>query len=175
MLNDIEEKFGKDVNIIHGDWSQGKQMRYYMSTPNLGIKRKLTERFNVFNIDEYRTSKLHYLTEKSCNNLKVQDKDGKSQKKHAILTYKMENKCLGCINRDVNACKNMIKIVEHFMNSNGKRLINYSRSVKEPNHALRDTNLISNLFSNNLGSTGIRLHSNFDSNFGECIETVKVI
>ena len=38
-------------------------MRNFISTPNLGIKRKLQERFEVYNIDEFRTSCLHYKTE----------------------------------------------------------------------------------------------------------------
>ena len=58
MLNMIENKYGKDkkIQIIIGDWSVGKQMRNFISTPNLGIKRKLQERFEVYNIDEFRTS-----------------------------------------------------------------------------------------------------------------------
>ena len=49
MLNLIENKFGKDVKVIMGDWSIKKQMRNFISTPNLGIKRKLNERFDIFN------------------------------------------------------------------------------------------------------------------------------
>jgi hypothetical protein len=176
MLNLIEEKFGKDVNIIYGDWSQGKQMRYFMSTPNLGIKRKLTERFNVYNIDEYRTSALHFRTEKRTTKLKLQDKKGKLREKHAILTYKMKNTCLGCINRDINACKNMIKIVEHFFESNGERLINFSRSVKTPDHSLKDSNLIGRLYPNRARSSAVKLvNSTIQTPVEECIETMKVI
>ena len=35
------------------------------------------------------------------------------RKLHAVLTYKMENSQSGCINRDENAVRNMIKIVNH--------------------------------------------------------------
>ena len=35
---------------------------------------------------------------------------GKIQKIHLVLTYKMENKECGCINRDENTVNNMIKI-----------------------------------------------------------------
>lgn len=55
MLNKIENKYGKDIKIIIGDWSIGKQMRIFISTPNLSIKRKLNTRFEVYNIDEFRT------------------------------------------------------------------------------------------------------------------------
>ena len=39
MLNIIENKFGKDIKIIMGDWCIKKQMRKCISTPNIGIKR----------------------------------------------------------------------------------------------------------------------------------------
>jgi hypothetical protein len=31
----------------------------YISTPNLGLKRKLNENLMIYNIDEFRTSCLH--------------------------------------------------------------------------------------------------------------------
>ena len=39
----------------------------------------------------------------------------KERKLHSVLTYKMENKQSGCINRDENAVNNMIKIVNTFI------------------------------------------------------------
>ena len=65
---------GKDIKIIMGDWCIKKQMINFISTPNIGIKRKLNERFDVFNIDEYRTSCLHNKTEEKCDNLYLSDK-----------------------------------------------------------------------------------------------------
>ena len=52
MLNIIETKFGTDNTIIIGDWSQGKQMRNFISTPGVRINKKLKERFNLYNIDD---------------------------------------------------------------------------------------------------------------------------
>ena len=51
MLNLIENKYGKNVKIIIGDWTIGKQMRNFISTPNLGIKRKLKDPFKLFLLD----------------------------------------------------------------------------------------------------------------------------
>jgi hypothetical protein len=130
MLNRIENTYGKDIIIIHGDWSQGKQMRSFMSTPNIGLKRKLAERFKVYNIDEFRTSKLHHKTEEECSNLKLKDKTGKYRELHAVLTSKMENGRLGCINRDRNACYNMKKIFEYFLENDKARPEKYCRSRK---------------------------------------------
>ena len=118
LLNKIEKEYSKEHIIIIGDWSIGKQMSNFISTPNLTLKRKLKERFKVFNIDEYRTSCLNYKTEKRCENLILPSpKTGKNYKMHSILTYKMENNRLGCINRDKNGCYNIKKLFYSYITS----------------------------------------------------------
>ena len=96
MLNKIENKYGKDIKIIIGDWSIGKQMRNFISTPNLAIKRKLNTRFEVYNIDEFRTSCLSYRNEEYVKNLYVSDKNGTSRKLHSVLTRQVENSRILC-------------------------------------------------------------------------------
>ncbi len=140
LINMIENKFGKNSIIIMGDWSIGKQMRNFISTPNIGLKRKLKENFRVYNIDEYNTSCINNKTEEKMENLKVNDWYIKKMKKdvnipmflnkkrelHSVLTFKMENNRKGCINRDKNACLNMRKIFNYYIDT-GKRPEIYSR------------------------------------------------
>ena len=126
MLNLIEKKFGKDIVIVIGDWCVTKQMRHIISTPNIGIKRKLKERFNVYNIDEFRTSCLYHKTEQKCSNLYLKDKKNELRKMHSILTFKMENTRRGCINRDYNGCLNIKKVFDCFMKK-GERPQRYCR------------------------------------------------
>jgi hypothetical protein len=128
MLNKIEKTYTKDSIIIIGDWSIGKQMKNFISTPNLSLKRKLQERFKVYDIDEYRTSCLNYRTEELCKNLYLPDKKNKERKMHSILTYKMENKRNGCINRDKNGCKNIQKVFNHYIEYD-ERPYRYKRGV----------------------------------------------
>ena len=121
MNNLIKKKFGKNINIIYGNWSVKKQMRNFISTPNLGVKKKLKEKFNVFNIDEYRTSCLHYKTETKGNNFYITDKINKKRKLHSVLTFQMENtenesnNRIDCINRDYNGCLNIRKLFHSYM------------------------------------------------------------
>ena len=111
LLNKIEKEYSKEHIVIIGDWSIGKQMSNFISTPNITLKRKLKERFKVYNIDEFRTSCLNYKTEKRCENLILPSPvTGNNYKMHSILTYKMENNRLGCINRDKNGCYNIKKL-----------------------------------------------------------------
>lgn len=130
MLNKISKKFSDTHIIIIGDWSIGKKMRNFISTPNLTLKRKLKERFKVYNIDEFRTSCLCYKTEELCENLYLKFKKDPKQKErkiHSILTYQMENKRKGCINRDKNGCKNIQKIFNNYMET-GERPVRYRRN-----------------------------------------------
>jgi hypothetical protein len=115
LVREIKDKFGKDVILCHGDWSKGDKSIKYMSTPNLGLKRKLAEYFKIYNIDEFRTSCLNHKTENKCENMYLPDKKGTERKIHSILTYQTESKRMGCVNRDENAVNNMIKIVNTFI------------------------------------------------------------
>ena len=59
LVRDIKDNFGKDVTVIMGDWSDKLKTTpsriKYMTTPNLGLKRKINEYLDVYNIDEFRT------------------------------------------------------------------------------------------------------------------------
>ena len=93
-------------------------MRNFISTPNLTLKRKLQTVFQVYNIDEFRTSCLSYQTEEMCENLYLKfkkDKHKKLRKIHSILTYQMENNRKGCMNRDKNGCKNIQKVFQSYL------------------------------------------------------------
>ena len=55
LTKNIKDKFGKDVILIHGDWSDKLKTTpsriKYISTPNLGLKRKLNEYLIIYNIE----------------------------------------------------------------------------------------------------------------------------
>jgi hypothetical protein len=129
LVNSIKKTYGDDITMIYGDWDIGYQLRNFISTPMIGLKRKLSEHFKIYNIDEFRTSCLHYKTESKCENLYLPTENSVSKKLHSVLTYQMENQRYGCVNRDVNAVKNMRKIANHWLQT-GERLLAYSRESK---------------------------------------------
>lgn len=57
FLNRIGETYGKDCVLAFGDWSCDKQMKNYMPTKNIGIRRLIHKRYETISIDEYNTSK----------------------------------------------------------------------------------------------------------------------
>jgi hypothetical protein len=144
LARNIKDKFGKDVILIHGDWSDRLKTTpsriKYISTPNLGLKRKLNEYLTIYNLDEFRTSCLNYKTEERCENMYLPDKTGVKRKIHSILRYKTESKRMGCINRDENAVNNMIKIVNTYL-MNKTRPEKFRRDYKFPDK-IKDGNPI---------------------------------
>ena len=142
LAREIKNKFGKDTIIILGDWSDKLKTSpsriQYISTPNLGLKRKLAEYFKIYNLDEFRTSCLNYKTESKCENLYLPDKKGTERKIHSILRYQIESNRMGCINRDENAVNNMIKIIKLYL-IDKTRPEKYRRCYKFP-EIIKDDN-----------------------------------
>jgi hypothetical protein len=154
LANKIEKTFGKDAIIISGDASVSPTMKNMISTPNKRIKRVL--RNKIYQIDEFRTSCVNYKNNKyyQKNNLKIKDKKNKLRTLHPVLTYQMENKRVGCINRDKNAVYNMEKIYNHYLeyckgNITTKRPEIFCREIK-----LKPSNPRSNRKSSLVPSTG---------------------
>ena len=151
LLNDIEIKYGKEAVFIIGDWSDKGKIKY-ISTPNLRMKKLLEKRFEVYLIDEFRTSKLYNKTKEEGKNMIIKEEKKKikytkrgekkeqeiktiNKKMHSILTFKMSKKEEECkrtesINRDYNATLNMMNIVEYLL-KHKKRPLEFRRTKDE--------------------------------------------
>lgn len=153
LIKNIKQKYCNDSILIMGDYSDkncANKLKGKMSTPNLGLKRKLGEHFTVYTLDEFRTSCLNYKTEEKCENLYLPDKKGVIRSIHSILTYQTENSRMGCINRDENATNNMIKLVNYFLENKDrpqkfKRDFKFENEIKDDNPSLRKNKLASNI------------------------------
>ena len=134
LIRKIKNEFGLYAKIIMGDWSNKGRLKF-ISTPNLSLKRKLKEHFKVYDIDEYRTSCIHYKTNVNCDHMSVKinsSEDSVNQTKvskqlHAVLTYKIVNEEVagkgtlsGCINRDKNSVLNMERIFRNLLSNKSR-------------------------------------------------------
>ena len=122
MLYEMKQHFGKNATFIIGDASIGINMRNFISTPNIALKRKIKEQFNGLYIDEFRSSCINHFTNKlKVGHLKYfapaskTEPTLKSRDLHSVLTYQMENKRIGCINRDLNAVYNLEILYNHYI------------------------------------------------------------
>ena len=140
-------------------------MRGQISTPNLGLKRKLSEHFTIYNLDEFRTSILNYKTEDKNENLYLPDKNQIIRKLHSVLTYQTEKNRKGCINRDENAVNNMIKIVKYYLEHKhekepkDKRPLKFRRDFKFEESSIRVSNRIKKPSSVRLSSKSAITHT----------------
>ena len=156
LVNDIKTHFNENIIIILGDWSKGNEQKGIVSTPNKGLKKILTDNFTVYSIDEFRTSKLNCNTEEVNENLRLPDRKNKLREMHSILTYQMENKRIGCINRDNNAVNNMVKIVKYFLET-GKRLLRFRRDYDlKTKQIIKDGNPQKDVGHNNTSSSSVK-------------------
>ena len=124
LLNEIENAYltkeeikqGKKIVILHGDYSRTTQMKGCIPTPNIGMKKLLLSRFDIVEINEFNTSKLYNKSLKEMKNVNVKRKKHKKSL-HEILTPKEETKCRIFVNRDVNACKNILLLGKCYLES----------------------------------------------------------
>ena len=127
FLNRIEETYGKKEELLlcYGNWSNSKQMKGIMPTMGVGLRRIIGKKFNVVLVDEFRTSKLCskcYGELEHYNNL------------HRVLV------CRGCkgsgseiknstfMNRDMNACMNMLDISKSLILQDKKLIPQFCRT-----------------------------------------------
>jgi hypothetical protein len=144
LLNEIENTYltkeeikqCKKIVILHGDYSRTTQMKGCISTPNIGMKKLLLSRFDIVEVNEFNTSKLYNKTLKEMENVSVKRKKHKKSL-HEILTPKEETKCRIFVNRDVNACKNILLLGKCYLESQTRpeeftRKVIKSEKVKKP-------------------------------------------
>ena len=142
FLNRIEEKFGNNLLICIGDWSnkQGSCIRG-PSTMGIGIKKLVNKRFNTLLIDEYNTSKKCCNCHKDIENVKI----GSNSKFRLLGCKECKRKCnktnigspedennsmeksYSFLTRDQNSCINMLTIIQHMIKNKGKRPREFTR------------------------------------------------
>ena len=119
MLNEISKKYGPSETLLLGlgDFSvnsTSQQMRGCMPTPHKSLLKILQKRFDTLIVDEHRTSKLYNRdTQVELRNVRVQ-KGRKMKSIHQLLTP-TRNPNGVILNRDRNACVNILRILREFI------------------------------------------------------------
>lgn len=141
MMESNKEILNKsDLLICYGNWSNNKQMKYLMPTKGVGLRRLISKHYQVLLLDEFKSSKLCNTCHNELSNHTIK-KEGfhgmdKSIKKHRLLVCKCcnpckfelrikatsvinnngsENKNIVFINRDVNACLNILDLSNEYI------------------------------------------------------------
>lgn len=112
-MKNIKNRFKngrQKICLFIGNWCVTKQMRNFISTPQIGMKRLLKKYFRLVTVDEYRTSCLDYENEMRVTNLEIE-----GAKLHSVLVFKTKNGSTGCMNRDLNGVRNIRKVTQQYL------------------------------------------------------------
>jgi len=120
LLNEIENKFlsyddkikAKKLLLLYGDWSRATTMKGCIPCLGIGFKKLLSKRFEILEVNEFSTSKLYNKTFEELENVYVRRKHKK--RLHEILTPKEKTERCIYVNRDKNACKNILYLGKYY-------------------------------------------------------------
>ena len=111
-----------------------------MPTKGVGLRRIISKKFNVVLMDEFKTSKLCSCCHCELENYKLTEREKEEYEKHhkksinklhRLLICKncgLENKNSVFMNRDMNACINILNLSKEYINFK-TRNENFSRPI----------------------------------------------
>jgi len=131
FLNRIGQVYGspEEILICYGDWSQSKQMKYLLPSQGVGLRRLISKRYPLVMVDEFRTSKLcSHCHQELIHHRVLKDSKGPETKElYRVLVCqhcksdRSESLC-HFFNRDINACINMLFLVEEWLEKREREL-----------------------------------------------------
>ena len=141
FLNNIKKIFGKDIILAYGDFSSGNyHMKGGYPSMGNGLRSKIWKWYDIFMVNEYKTSMLCCKCEKKLVNFR----DKNNEEVHRLLvcrdciTSGSESKMTSYINRDMNACINIIKVAKSILET-GERPLNFRRKKIETENLETET------------------------------------
>ena len=122
LINKMKRTFGKKIVIGYGSYANTQQMKHHMPTPNIGMKRLLAQHFELYTVDEFRTSKIcsHCREGETCYYKKRPNprpyRDGEVHV-HGLLSCKHCSKSSRphLLNRDVNGATNILYLMSQWI------------------------------------------------------------
>lgn len=141
FLNNIKKKFGDDIVIAIGDWSNKNTIKGLASTMGIGLKRLISKKYDTVLIDEYNTSKKCCVCSNDLNKIKINGETRfrllgcqhcKKENRRNMGSQEDKNnpmlKRCRLLTRDRNSCLNMLKIIRHMKEQERRRPEAYCRS-----------------------------------------------
>jgi hypothetical protein len=126
FLNNIADTFGEYTCIAYGDWSRATQMKHFIPTKGIGLRKLIAKRFKTISINEFRTSKLCCKCHEELCHMKVQKGD-QNKKVFRCLICKgcesLESKQTTFVTRDLNSALNIRQLALDWMNERKRPLV----------------------------------------------------
>jgi hypothetical protein len=118
FLDRMASTFGSDAVIAYGDWSRSSQMRHFVPTKGVGMRKLIAKRFCTVSVNEFRTSKLCCNCFGQLQHLCVKS-DAKKKKVFRCLICpeceRSESKQPTFVTRDLNSALNIRQLALKWM------------------------------------------------------------
>ena len=110
----MRQLFGDDALVAYGNWSRTTQMRHFVPTKGVGMRRLISRHFETVLIDEFRTSKLCCNCSKELSHVKIEQGESKKKLFRCLVCEECErpegkNKRV-FLTRDLNSALNIRRL-----------------------------------------------------------------
>ena len=118
FLNRMASTFGPDAVIAYGDWSRSSQMRHFVPTKGVGMRKLIAKRFCTVSVNEFRTSKLCCNCFGQLQHLRVESDANKKKVFRCLICPECkssESKQPTFVTRDLNSALNIRELALQWM------------------------------------------------------------
>ena len=114
FLSRMRQLYGDDALVAYGNWSRTTQMRHFVPTKGVGMRRLISRHFETVLIDEFRTSKLCCNCSKELSHVKIEQGESKKKLFRCLVCEECErseskNKRV-FLTRDLNSALNIRRL-----------------------------------------------------------------
>ena len=105
--------YGDDALVAYGDWSRTTQMRHFVPTKGVGMRRLISRHFETVSINEFRTSKLCCNCAKELSHVKIEQEESKKKLFRCLVCEeceRSESKKRVFVTRDLNSALNIRRL-----------------------------------------------------------------
>ena len=81
----MRQLYGDDALVEYGDWSRTTQMRHFVPTKGVGMRRLISRHFETVSINEFRTSKLCCNCAKELSHVKIEHEESKKKLSRCLV------------------------------------------------------------------------------------------
>ena len=120
FLGRMRQLYGRDALVAYGDWSRTTQMRHFVPTKGVGMRRLISRHFETVLINEFRTSKLCCICAKELSYVQIGQKGSKKKLFRCLVCEKCESseskKKRVFFTRDLNSALNIRRLACDWIN-----------------------------------------------------------
>ena len=133
FIGRMRHLYGDDALVAYGNWSRTTQMRHFVPTKGVGMRRLISRHFETVSINEFRTSKLCCNCAKELSHVTIEQEGSKKKLFRCLVCEECESsesKKRVFLTRDLNSAVNIRRLACDWI-SNQTRTPGFSRGAPE--------------------------------------------